>query len=113
MTPRQEREYLRANCYWKRIMYRKTWKEIADELGIHVTEARFHAYTYADRYKYPTPMVPPKNTQQDIYIARQNGSSWARIARLYEHTITEVKSRAKHFSQTKGLRWPPFVRKKT
>ena len=112
MTPRQERELHRARSYWTRIMYRKTWREIGKELGIHETTARFYAYSYADRQRYPTPIVPPRSLQQDLYIARQNGSSWAKIARIYKYSISEVKERAKHYAQIKGFRWPPFVRSK-
>ena len=112
--------------YWKRILYRKPWKQIAKELDLyHIKKdgtvnlnrpderkAKWYAEEYAKANNYPIPLVRVRSKSQDIYIKRQNGWTWQKISKEYGISMTKCKLYASQFAQRYNYKYPPKIKGK-
>ena len=98
---------LGASAYMERLLWRRPWSEIAQEVGYSDhSGARKGAERYARHKGLPWPLRP-ETLGGKIYSCRRHGVSWLYLSRHYDRPIRSLQVLSYKWARRNDRHWPP------
>lgn len=93
------------SIYNQRLIYRQSWVDIGNDVGLSDSGARKLAKEYALSRQKPWPLERVTKGGA-IYSARKYGMTWLSLSRCYNDSIESLRRQAYKYARREGLVWP-------